>query len=161
LQPFEDVNKRVSRLAANISLVQRNLCPLSFTDVTQDDYVSALLGVYELNRVDYLRDLFLWAYRRSAERYGAIRQSLGAPDPFRLSHREEIGRIVGEVVREGLDKVAAVRLIREEAEKIVVERERARFMEEVERELTGLHLGSIARFRLRPKEFERWRVGWR
>ncbi|MEM9480470.1 MAG: Fic family protein, partial [Verrucomicrobiota bacterium] len=43
LQPFEDVNKRVSRLAANISLVQRNLCPLSFTDVTQDDYVSALL----------------------------------------------------------------------------------------------------------------------
>jgi Fic family protein len=28
LQPFEDVNKRVSRLAANIPLIQRNLCPL-------------------------------------------------------------------------------------------------------------------------------------
>ena len=35
LQPFEDVNKRVSRLAANIPLIQHNLCPLSFIDVPQ------------------------------------------------------------------------------------------------------------------------------
>jgi hypothetical protein len=28
LQPFEDVNKRVSRLAANLSLIRHNLCPL-------------------------------------------------------------------------------------------------------------------------------------
>jgi hypothetical protein len=33
LQPFDDVNKRVSRLAANIQLIKRNLAPLSFTDV--------------------------------------------------------------------------------------------------------------------------------
>jgi hypothetical protein len=35
LQPFVDVNKRVSRLAANIPMIQRNLCPLSFVDVPQ------------------------------------------------------------------------------------------------------------------------------
>jgi Fic family protein len=29
LQPFDDVNKRVSRLAANIPLIKGNLCPLS------------------------------------------------------------------------------------------------------------------------------------
>lgn len=33
LQPFEDVNKRVSRLAANIPFIRHNLCPLSFIDV--------------------------------------------------------------------------------------------------------------------------------
>ena len=33
LQPFEGVNKRVSRLAANIPLIHHNLCPLSFVDV--------------------------------------------------------------------------------------------------------------------------------
>ncbi len=37
LQPFEDVNKRVSRLAANIPLIKRNLCPLSFVDVPATD----------------------------------------------------------------------------------------------------------------------------
>ena len=34
LQPFIDGNKRVSRLAANIPLFQRNLAPLSFVDVS-------------------------------------------------------------------------------------------------------------------------------
>lgn len=65
LQPFEDVNKRVSRLAANLPLVQRNLSPLSFVAVPQEDYVQGILGVYELNRVDYLRAVFGWAYERS------------------------------------------------------------------------------------------------
>jgi hypothetical protein len=65
LQPFEDVNKRVSRLAANISLIQRNLCPLSFIDVPERAYVDAILGVYELNRIELLCDVFVWAYERS------------------------------------------------------------------------------------------------
>jgi len=33
LQPFDNVNKRVSRLAANIPLIKGNLSPLSFADV--------------------------------------------------------------------------------------------------------------------------------
>lgn len=41
LQPFEDVNKRVSRLAANIPFIRHNLCPLSFIDVPQQAYVDA------------------------------------------------------------------------------------------------------------------------
>ncbi len=35
LQPFEDVNKRVSRLAANLPLIRENLSPLSFVDVPE------------------------------------------------------------------------------------------------------------------------------
>ena len=74
LQPFDDVNKRVSRLAANVPLIRANLVPLSFEDIPRDLYTAALLGVYELNRMELLRDVFLWAYRRSAARFG-IRQS--------------------------------------------------------------------------------------
>ncbi|WP_227870752.1 Fic family protein [Orrella marina] len=58
-QPFEDVSKCVSRLAANISLIQHNLCPLSFVDVSQSVYISALSGIYEINRVELLRDVFV------------------------------------------------------------------------------------------------------
>jgi Fic family protein len=46
LQPFEDVNKRVSRLAANIPLIRHNLCPLSFIDVPQSAYVDAMVVRY-------------------------------------------------------------------------------------------------------------------
>ena len=66
LQPFDDVNKRVSRLAANIPLIRANLSPLSFADVPRGLYTDAMLGVYELNRVELLRDVFIWAYERSA-----------------------------------------------------------------------------------------------
>jgi len=46
LQPFVDVNKRVSRLGANIPLIKHNLCPLSFVDVPERAYVDGSLGVY-------------------------------------------------------------------------------------------------------------------
>ena len=63
LHPFEDVNKRVSRLAANLPLIRDNLCPLSFIDVPERDYVGGILGVYELNRTELLCDVFCWAVR--------------------------------------------------------------------------------------------------
>ena len=103
LQPFDDVNKRVSRLAANIPLIKANLSPLTFIDVPGSTYTDAMLGVYELNKIDLMKDVFIWAYGRSAARYAATRQSLGEPDPFRLHHRDAIGKVVGQVVRERID----------------------------------------------------------
>ena len=35
LQPFADVNKRTSRLLANLPLIRANLCPLAFLDVPE------------------------------------------------------------------------------------------------------------------------------
>lgn len=160
LQPFEDANKRVSRLAANIPLICRNLCPLSFVDVVQQDYVAGLIGVYELNRVDLLRDVFEWAYRRSCLKYSAVRQILGEPDPFRLTHRAEIGRVIHEVVAAGMDKLTASKHIAASAGTILPLDQRHRFAEIVETELSSLHEGSIARFRIRPAEFFSWKAAW-
>lgn len=161
LQPFADVNKRVSRLAANIPLVQRNLGPLSFVDVPQSDYLNAILGVYELNSVDYLRDVFEWAYERSCARYSAVRQSLGEPDAFRLRHRDRLKEVVAAVVRDGMDKKAAAGFVRREADQLPEVNDRTRFAETAETELTSLHEGNFARYRLRPAEFAAWRQTWR
>lgn len=155
------MNKRVSRLAANIPLIKNNLCPLSFVDVPRDDYISALLGVYELNRIELLRDVFAWAYRRSCGRYSAVRQTLGEPNPLRLRYRQVVIDAIAHVVRDRLDKQAAVALIRKLAAEHIPLSDRERFIEIVEAELLSLHEGSIARFRLRPSEFHAWRAGWR
>ena len=160
LQPFEDVNKRVSRLAANLPLIRRNLCPLSFVDVPESSYVDGMLGVYELNRIELLRDVFVWAYERSCARYSAVRQSLGEPDPFRLHHRALIAATVAAVVRSGMGKKAATAFIRRRAAENVSQESRARFVEVVETELMSLHDGNIARYRLRPSEYQAWRKTW-
>ncbi|MBI5346783.1 MAG: Fic family protein [Chlamydiae bacterium] len=46
LQPFEDVNKRVSRLAANLPLIKANLCPLSPCVSILVAFLAKLKGVY-------------------------------------------------------------------------------------------------------------------
>ncbi len=161
LQPFDDVNKRVSRLAANIPLIRDNLCPLSFIDVGQSDYVGGLIAVYEQNRIEYLRDVFVWAYQRSCARYSAVRQSMGDPDPFRLRHRALIGQMVRAIVQDALDKRQAAKRIMTEATTTVPGAERSKLIEVVEAELESLHEGNIARYRLRPSEFVRWYSDWK
>ncbi len=161
LQPFEDVNKRVSRLAANIPLIKRNLCPLSFVDVPKPTYISALIGIYELNKIDLLRDVFVWAYKRSCARYSAVRQSLGEPDPFRVQYRAQIADAVTHVVRAKLDKASAIGYVRGFAENQVPLKDQPSFIEVTETQLMSLHEGNIARYQLRPSEFRSWQVAWR
>jgi hypothetical protein len=160
LQPFDDVNKRVSRLAANIPFLRANLCPLSFTDVPRALYTHAVLGVYELRRVDLLRDVFLWAYRRSAERYAVIQQTLGDPDPFRLKHRLNIRQIVAEVIRGPLPRRNALVHVTQWTRAHIPQEEQEQFLEVVETELLALHEGNFARYRIRPSEFDAWQEVW-
>ena len=160
LQPFEDVNKRVSRLAANIPFVRWNLCPLSFVDVPLEDYTQGILGVYELNAVEYLRDVFVWAYKRSCGRYSAVRQSLGDPDPFRLKYRTLIKTIVHDVVRSCMSKMQAVTAIKSAIPETLPTHDQRKLLEVIETELSSLHAGNIARYRLRPSEYEAWMETW-
>lgn len=155
LQPFEDVNKRVSRLAANIPLLRQQLCPVSFIDVPQDEYIKGLLAIYERNRIELLRDVFVWACERSAARYAAVQQSLGEPDPFRLRYRATIGQLVSQIVRQRIPPQKTPAYIRAHSQSIPSV-DRSRFQETVESELLGLHEGNIARYHLRPSEFNAW-----
>lgn len=103
----------------------------------------------------------MWAYERSCARYSAVRQSLGQPDPFRLRHRALVAETVVAVVRGILDKTAATALIRQRAAKGVSPDDCARFVEVAETELMSLHEGNIARYRLRPSEYQAWKENWR
>ena len=157
LQPFIDVNKRTSRLAANIPLIKSNLVPLSFIDVPDKLYIDGLIGVYELNRVELLRDVYLWAYERSVRKYKTVRDSLPEPDAFRLKYRSEIADVVRHAVREKIrpTEETLARL----ANSMVSPEDLDRFTSIVIAELTDLHEGNIARFRLRPSEFKQWKAG--
>ena len=157
LQPFEDINKRTSRLAANIPLIRLNLAPLSFVDVPHDLYIEGTLGVYELNRVELLRDVFEWAYERSCQRYTVLRDALPAPDPLRMKYRDVVRAVVADVVAHQIQRgdmtefrkrvVALVDADEVEVEAVVAL---------VFNELHQLHAGNIARYRLRPSEFSAW-----
>jgi hypothetical protein len=160
LQPFDDVNKRVSRLAANIPFIRHNFSPLSFTEVPRALYIDAVLSVYELNQVDLLKDVFLWAYNRSAEQYAAVRQSLGEPDPFRFKHSAALREVISRVVRGLNNRAAAPSSIATWTNENIAVDDRERFREMAEGDLLSLHEGNFARYQIRPSEFAAWRAVW-
>ena len=150
LQPFEDVNKRVSRLGANIPLIRHNLSPLSFIDMPEEPYFRGTQAVYELNRVELLADLYLAAYERSCQRYTAIVKSLPEPDPLRLRYREQIRALVRDIVVEEHADIG------EYVAGDVDWHTRARLQEIVDAEIANLHEGNALRFGIRRSQFEAW-----
>lgn len=160
LQPFEDVNKRVSRLTANLPLMRENLCPLSFVDVPEQLYINGLLGVYELNKIELLAELFVWAYERSCLRYSSSRKTLGEPDPFRTRYRTLRKETVALVVRKRLNKKSATAFVRKTAKDAVPKADQMKLLEVIETELMSLHEGNISRYGLKPPEFKKWQQQW-
>lgn len=158
LQAFEDVNKRTARIVANIPLIKCNLKPLSFTDVNQNDYVMSLLGVYEKNNISILHDLYVWAYKKSSQKYSALQQEMGEPNLFKLKYRSIVKEIVRKIV---LDKVPGSLIVSTIKELIkvqhLVEPDSIELFNLLEREIISLHEGNIARFKIRPSEFQQWK----
>ncbi|NHZ79009.1 Fic family protein [Massilia sp. CCM 8695] len=150
LQPFEDGNKRVSRVAANIPLMLYNQAPLSFLDVDRDDYALAMMGVYEACNVSMAVDLFDWTYRRSQAKYKAVSGSLDSPDPFRVKYREALSEAVGSVVRRRQSMADAIASLELPAE------DTARFQQLLAKELNILADFNCARYRLGMKETQTW-----
>jgi hypothetical protein len=156
LQPFADINKRTSRLAANLPLFRANLCPLTFLDVPEQAYGRAMLGVYEMTRVELLRDLYVWAYERSTQEYPAIRQELAEPDPLRLAWRDFIKNTLHEAVMH--PELDPLFIIRRAVAASVPESERSSVLALIVEELRRLHEGVLARYGLRPSEYTAWKA---
>lgn len=69
IQPFEDGNKRASRLMANAILLAHQLAPLSYRSVDEDEYKEAMLVFYELNSLVPFKKIFVTQYDFAARNY--------------------------------------------------------------------------------------------
>ena len=150
LQPFEDGNKRTSRLAANIPLLISNVAPLSFLEVTPEIYAYAMVGVYERLDPSLAVDLFAWTYRRSIRKYAVIIESLGAPDPFRLKYRDRLSTAVQHIVRDGKKAGQVIRGLK------LPKGDEKKFATMLQSELQTLSIHNCARYVLSMQTVEKW-----
>jgi hypothetical protein len=67
--------------------------------VPESAYSRAVLGVYEMTRVELLRDMSVWPYERSTQEYLAIKKDDEQADPQRLIWREFIKETLPEVIQ--------------------------------------------------------------
>jgi hypothetical protein len=112
--------------------------------------------VYELNQVELLRDVFVWAYERSCQRYLAITQTMIEPDPLRIRYREVLIEAVQAVIK-GL-YIPKPDIIHRLATELVPAVDQQAFTQMLTDALKGLHEGSVARYRLKRSEFIAWQL---
>lgn len=113
-----------------------------------------MIGVYEMNRTELLRDVFVWAYERSCQQYVATTQSLVPPDTFRLRYRLQLGAAIAAIVRSG--EPANEASARAKIPAGVADADKDHFVALVRAEFKTLHAGNAVRFGIRPLEFSVW-----
>ena len=153
LQAFADVNKRTSRVASNIPLLKSDLAPMSFTTMDDSDYIDGLIGIYELNNVALLREVYMDAYLASAEKYRILRAEVDSPEKAALAYREFVRAAVRRCVLEfkefrndAVDEMALAAG--------VPDADRADVVAYVREQISGLHEGNVIRYRLKPGDLE-------
>lgn len=151
LQAFDDVNKRTSRVASNVPLLKADLAPMSFMTMDDGAYIDALIGIYELNNVALLREVYLDAYMASAENYRALRAEVDSPEKAALAYRKFVREAVRCCVLEWkefrADDVMAMA-----AAAGIPEEDRNSVVEYAGQEFAGLHEGNAIRYRLKADD---------
>ena len=69
IQPFEDGNKRTSRILSNAILLANDYCPLSYRSVDEIEYKKAVILFYEQNNATYFKQLFLEQFKQAVNKY--------------------------------------------------------------------------------------------
>lgn len=154
LQAFVDVNKRTSRLSANIPLVQHNQVPLSFNDVDKEDYNSAMISIYELNDVEPLARLYYYSYLRNCQRYDADAEAIGY-DEVRVRFRQMRRRIIRHIIVNQLISTALDDYMQEQIAAIP-EDHRQRFLATVKEDLQEISLQRIAGLGITAQQLKDW-----
>lgn len=68
-QVFLDINKRTSRMSANLPLLKHNMPLISFLAVEKRDYIDAILAIYELHDTSLMARVFTENYLLNMHRY--------------------------------------------------------------------------------------------
>jgi hypothetical protein len=114
-----------------------------------------MIGVYELNRIELLRDVFVWAYERSCQQYAAVKQSLLPPDIFRLRYRQALSDVVAAIIQN--DEAVTIATVNARLPSTVAAADAAHFTQLVLQEFAALHPGNAVRFGVRPLVFAAWK----
>jgi len=155
LQAFADVNKRTARLSANISLIRGNLVPLAFSDVSVEDYMSAMIVVYELQDVRPLVDLYVYSYLRTCAAYDSTVKAMGF-DEVRVRYRKERRDVVREIILQRLTGVELRQHVEIMADRLISTSHHNAFVEDVIEDLEQIDESRLVGLGVAPDQLSNW-----
>lgn len=155
LQAFTDVNKRTSRIAANIPLIKNNCVPLSFNDIDMADYTAAMIAIYELCDVRPLIELYIFSYLRTCEVYSATVEAMGF-DEVRVLYRQQRREMIRYIVSHQLHGEALQIFIDDETRRHIPRQSHKDFIEDIWDDLKELTPARIASIGISTQQLNEW-----
>lgn len=155
LQPFADVNKRTARLSSNISLIINNLVPLSFNDTEREDYMMAIIAIYELQDVRPLVDLYVFSYLRTCVAYDSTVKAIDF-DEIRVRYRAQRRAIISEIISKKLKDKKLLDFIDIETKKIIPLSDQKDFKEDIKEDLDNMDESRLAGLGVTLDQLKAW-----
>jgi hypothetical protein len=155
LQAFADVNKRTARLSANIPLIKNNLVPLSFSDVSRDDYNSAMIAVYELQNTQPILDLYVFSYLKTCKLYDATVKAVGV-DEIRVRYRQQRRAVIREIILKKWVGNDMTHYIKTASNTLVAPNDYDSFVEDVLEDLQELNQNRIVGLGITMDDLNAW-----
>ena len=155
LQAFIDVNKRTARLSANIPLITHNLVPLSFKDIEKEDYISAVIAIYEMQDVRPLVDLYVFSYLRTSAMYDSTVKAIGF-DEIRVRYRKERRALIRDIILDKLSRDHVKMYIDSYADRMIPEKDQSAFFTDVEEDLQQMDQSRMVGLGITSAELEAW-----
>lgn len=155
LQAFNDVNKRTSRLAANIPLIKNNLYPIAFNKIKKEDYISAMIAIYELNNVTALAELYTFSYLYTCKEYRAIVEAMGLNES-RFRFRKERRLIIRDIITRQLTKKTMRHYIEKQVDLLIPVKYRSEFIDTINQDLINLGPERIAGMGITQEQLSHW-----
>ncbi|MBP9726042.1 MAG: Fic family protein [Gammaproteobacteria bacterium] len=155
LQAFKDVNKRTARLSANIPLIKNNLVPLSFNYINKEDYISAMIAIYELNEVGPLANIFASSYQKTSEEYAVTVEVMGF-DEVRVRYRTQRRQVIRDIILQKLTGDALETYVELQTKKHIPEKDQMNFKEDLIDDLVELAPPRIAGLGVTVEELQQW-----
>ncbi|GJM06874.1 MAG: hypothetical protein DHS20C10_06080 [marine bacterium B5-7] len=155
LQAFIDVNKRTARLSANIPFVQNNLVPLSFSEIGKEDYLSAMIAIYEYQQAKPLIELFVHSYLRTCQQYEVTVEAMGI-DQIRIIYRTQRRNVLRHIILQKLTGDAMEAYIQDRMQAEIPSAVQVDFYEDLKDDLRLINPIRIAGLGVSTEELLAW-----
>jgi hypothetical protein len=123
--------------------------------VDKEEYTSAIMAIYEYQRPEPLLDLYLHSYKRTCNLYDTTVKALGY-DEIRVRYRAQRRQIIRHIILSLLHGIPQTEYIENESKKLIPEKDRLAFTEDVLQDLKEIDASRLAGLGVTPDQLKEW-----
>jgi len=130
--------------------------PLAFSDIRVEDYMSAMIAIYELEDVQPLVDLYIYSYLRTCAAYDSTVKAIGF-DEVRVRYQKDRRAVVREVILMRLKYSQIRKFVEQMSDRLIPNSDYQGFIEDIMEDLEQMDESRLARLGVTIDQLQVWK----